>query len=217
MLEKELNNEIKRLKQVEKEAERKKREEEKARKQAAIDELNKRIADIKKLARDYADVALEDKDTLIKVTKNILLDGKNFEFDVKDILLDNKKFGLDATCSYSKINPELLKNIFDRIGETDFMLHFIDGILESILDKLDMRENFYIHHRFVDIVVSDKDHKHYRTFSCEEQGKIINVDEFGWCCTIRTMFNLEQPGHIIIYGNYERHKRSLFKRLFKRK
>ena len=205
MLDKELNKEIKRLKQLEKEIEIKKCEEEKARKKAAIDESNKRISGIKKLAREYADAALQDNDTLVKVTKNILLDGKNFEFDIT-------QYG-------SKVNPELLKIIFDRAGETDFMLHFIDGLLEAILDKLDMKENFYIHHRFVDTAVLTKDSKfvrRYKTFSCEceEQGKIINMDEFGLCCTLRTMFSLEQQGHIIIYGNYERHKRSLFKRLF---
>ena len=206
MLDKELNKEIKRLKQIEKEIEIKKREEEKARKKAAIDESNKRISGIKKLAREYADAALQDNDTLVKVTKNILLDGENFEFDIA-------QYG-------SKVNPELLKIIFDRVGETDFMIYFIDGLLEAILNKLDMRENFYIHHRFVDTAILSKDSKYvrlYKTFSCEEQGELINMDEFGLCCTIRTMFSLEQQGHIIIYGNYERHRRSLFKRLFKKK
>lgn len=206
MLDKELNKEIKRLKQIEKEIEIKKREEEKARKKAAIEESNKRISDIKKLAREYVDAALQDNDTLVKVTKNILLDGKNFEYDIA--LHD------------SKISSELLKTISDRVGKNDFMLYFIDGLLESFLDKLDMRENFYIHHRFVDTALLSRDSKYvrlYKTFSCEEQGEIVNIDEFGLCCIIRTMFSLEQQGHIIIYGNYERHKRSLFKRLFKRK
>lgn len=206
MLDKELNKEIKRLKQIEKEIEIKKCEEEKARKKAAIEESNKRISGIKKLAREYADAALQDNDTLVKITKNILLDGKNFEFDIT-------QYG-------SKVNPELLKIIFDRVGEDDFMLHFIDGLLEAILDKLDMKENFYIHHRFVDTAVITKDSKcvrRYKTFSCEEQGKVVNMDEFGLFCTLRTMFSLEQQGHIIIYGNYERHKRSVFNRLFKKK
>lgn len=206
MLDKELNKEIKRLKQIEKEIEIKKCEEERARKKAAIEESNKRISDIKKLAREYVDAALQDNDTLVKVTKNILLDGKNFEYDIA--LRD------------SKISSELLKTISDRVRETAFMLYFIDGLLESFLDKLDMRENFYIHHRFVDTALLSRDSKYvrlYKTFSCEEQGEIVNIDEFGLCCIIRTMFSLEQQGHIIIYGNYERHRRSLFKRLFKKK
>ena len=168
MLDRKLNKEIKRLKQIEKEIEIKKREEEKARKKAAIDESNKRISDIKKLAREYVDAALQDNDALIKVTKNILLDGKNFEYDIT-------QYG-------SKVNPELLKIIFDRVEEDDFMLHFIDGLLEAILDKLDMKENFYIHHRFVDTAVLTKDSKsvkRYRTFSYEEQGKAVKFDEFG--------------------------------------